>query len=85
MYRFALHTKEMTHMDAHDREYAGAVAGMAAVYGTQQMPAVGDFVSGLTAGRRWSGHIEWFSDDGKTMVVNVDHSWVTVPVADITH
>jgi hypothetical protein len=85
MYTVTLNTKEMTHMDANAREYAGAVAGMAAVYGPQQPLAVGDFVSGLTAGRRWSGHIEWFSDDGKTMVVNVDHSWVTVPVADITH
>jgi hypothetical protein len=58
---------------------------MAAVYGTQQMPAVGDFVSGCTAGRRWSGHIEWFSDDDGSMVVNVDHAWVRVPVKDITH
>jgi hypothetical protein len=39
----------------------------------------------LTAGRRWSGHIEWFSDDDATVVVNVDHAWVRVPVADITH
>ena len=76
----------MTTNDAHDREYAGAVAGMQDTYGTPQHEhAVGDFVSGLTAGRRWSGVIEWFSDDGKSMVVNVDHSWVTVPVADITH
>ena len=67
----------MSTNDAHHAEYAAAVAGM-------QDTAVGDFVSGLTAGRRWSGEIEWFSDDGKTMVVNVDHSWVTVPVADIT-
>jgi hypothetical protein len=77
--------------DAHDREYAAAVAGMQETYGTgwndtSNTPvAVGDFVSGLTAGRRWAGHVEWFSDDGKSMVVNVDHSWVTVPVADITH
>ena len=83
----------MTNM-AHENEYLGAVAGMKDTYGTgwkdtsntpKQEHAVGDFVSGLTAGRRWSGDIEWFSDDGKTMVVNVDHSWVTVPVADITH
>ena len=80
----------MTHVsmnDAHSNEYAAAVAGMAETYGTgtNSTPtlAVGDFVSGLTAGRRWAGHVEWFSDDGKTMVVNVDHSWVTVPVADI--
>jgi hypothetical protein len=75
----------MTNM-AHENEYLAAVAGMQDTYGKPQHEhAVGDFVSGLTAGRRWSGEIEWFSDDGKTMTVNVDHSWVTVPVADITH
>jgi hypothetical protein len=79
----------MTHMGAHNSEYLGAVAGMQDTYGTGTTTpptlAVGDFVSGLTAGRRWAGHVEWFSDDGKTMVVNVDHSWVTVPLSDITH
>lgn len=76
-------------MDAHHDEYLGAVAGFRESAGwhdaSNTPPAVGDFVSGLTAGRRWSGNIEWFSDDGKTMVVNVDHSWVTVSVSDITH
>lgn len=71
-------------MDAHHAEYAAAVAGMAETYG-RALPAVGDFVSGITAGKHWSGHVEWYSDDGTTMVVNVDHSWVTVPVKDITH
>ena len=79
----------MSTNDAHSNEYLAAVAGMRDTYGTATTTtpslAVGDFVSGLTAGRRWAGHVEWFSDDGKTMVVNVDHSWVTVPVADITH
>ena len=78
-------------MDPHANEYLGAVAGMAEAYGPgcrdtgNTSPAVGDFVSGLTAGRRWSGHIEWFSDDDGMVVVNIDHSWVRVPVADITH
>jgi hypothetical protein len=81
----------MTTNDAHENEYAGAVTGMTETYGTgwrdttNTTPAVGDFVSGLTAGRRWSGHIEWFSDDDATVVVNVDHSWERFPVADITH
>jgi hypothetical protein len=82
----------MTHMstnDAHSNEYAAAVAGMQDTYGTgwtdttNTTPAVGDFVSGLTAGKQWSGHIEWFSEDDGTVVVNVDHAWVRVPVADI--
>ena len=72
-------------MDANAREYAGAIAGMAETYGRKHDVAVGDFVSGLTNGRRWSGHIEWFSDDDATVVVNVDHAWVRVPVKDITH
>lgn len=72
-------------MDAHAREYAGAIAGMAETYGRKHDVAVGDFVSGLTAGRRWSGHIEWFSEDDACVVVNVDHAWVRVPVKDITH
>jgi hypothetical protein len=71
--------------DAHSREYAAAIAGMQDTYGTPKPPAVGDFVSGVTAGKHWSGHIEWFSDDDATVVVNVDHAWVRVPVADITH
>lgn len=81
------HTKGNDITLPHENEYLAAIAGMAdhTMPPAPQPPAIGDFVSGLTAGRRWSGHIEWFSDDGKTMVVNVDHSWVTVPVADIAH
>jgi hypothetical protein len=80
----------MTHMitnDAHHAEYAAAVAGMQDTYGTGTTTppslAVGDFVSGVTAGKQWSGHIEWFSEDDGTVVVNVDHAWVRVPVKDI--
>jgi len=76
----------MTHMDAHNSEYLGAVAGMQDTYGTATTTptlAVGDFVSGVTAGKQWSGHIEWFSEDDGTVVVNVDHAWVRVPVKDI--
>jgi len=74
-------------MDAHNSEYLGAVAGMQDTYGTGTTTppslAVGDFISGVTAGKQWSGHIEWFSEDDGTVVVNVDHAWVRVPVKDI--
>lgn len=74
---------------AHENEYLGAVAGMQDTYGWRDtgntQPAVGDFVSGITKGKRWSGHVEWYSDDDATVVVNVDHAWVRVPVTDITH
>jgi hypothetical protein len=71
--------------DAHSNEYAAAVAGMAETYGKpQQEHAVGDFVSGLTAGRRWSGYVQ-FIDRG-WMFVDVDGgAWLAVPVRDITH
>jgi hypothetical protein len=76
---------------AHENEYRAAVAGMQDTYGTgwrdtENTPlAVGDFVSGITKGKHWSGHIEWFSEDDGMVCVNVDHSWVRVPVTDITH
>jgi hypothetical protein len=73
-------------MDAHEREYAGAVAGMLEVAGrpaNRQIPADGDFVSGTTAGKTWSGHVEWVSPP--LMCINVGGAWVYVPVGDITH
>lgn len=75
-------------MDAHSAEYAAAISGMNETYGPRRAAhthAVGDFVSGITAGKRWSGHIEWYSDDDGMVVVNVNHAWVRVPVSDITH
>ena len=72
-------------MDAHHAEYAAAITGMAETYGAPaKQPAVGDFVSGTTCGRRWSGRVEWVNDRGE-ICVNTDGSWVYVPVADITH
>jgi hypothetical protein len=74
----------MTHMDAHINEYAAAVAGMQDTYGTpSKQPAVGDFVSGMTAGRRWSGHVEWI--DGDRLTIHVVGGWLAVPLKDITH
>jgi hypothetical protein len=71
-------------MDAHENEYAAAVAGMAdhtMPPAVPQEPAVGDYVSGVTAGRSWSGHVEWV--EGDHMCVNVGGGWLSVPVADI--
>ena len=73
--------------DAHAAEYLAAAAALHDQTPMpelrRQEPAVGDFVSGTTAGRRWSGHVEWI-DDGR-MCVNVGGGWLSVPVADITH
>ena len=72
---------------AHENEYAGAIAGMAETYGWRDtgntQPAVGDFVSGLTAGRRWSGHVQ--AVEGDRMVVDVEGAWLSVSTRDITH
>ncbi len=68
---------------AHENEYAAAVAGMQETYGAPKQPAVGDFVSGMTAGRRWSGHVEWI--DGDRLTINVGGGWLAVPIKDITH
>ena len=84
------HLNERPRMDAcdpHQNEYlaaAGALHEQTPPPAPQRQDlAVGDFVSGTTDGRRWSGRIEWFS--GRTMCVNVDGAWVNVPIADITH
>jgi hypothetical protein len=77
----------MTHMDAHDREYAGAVAGFRESAGwhdtSNTTPAVGDFVSGLTAGRRWSGRVQAVEAD--RIAVDVDGAVLSVSTQDITH
>jgi hypothetical protein len=81
-------TQKESQMDAHANEYLAAVAGLheqtLSPAHKKPEPAVGDFVSGKTAGRYWSGRVEWVNDRGE-ICVNTDGSWVYVPVADITH
>jgi len=74
--------------DPHANEYLAAIAGLGeqtpSPVQKRPEPAVGDFISGCTAGRRWSGRVEWVNDSGE-VCVDTDGSWVYVPVADITH
>lgn len=73
--------------DPHENEYLAAVGGMQETYGAttqKKLPAVGDFVSGTTSGKRWSGHVEWIESNDR-MVVNVGGGWVAVSPKDITH
>jgi hypothetical protein len=66
-----------------ENEYLAAVAGMQDTYGTPQPTlAVGDFISGLSAGKRWSGRIEWI--DGDRITIDVGGGWVAVSAADVT-
>ena len=78
----------------HDRhpgenEYLAAVSGLheqtpsPRLDQKRQEPAVGDFVSGRTAGKEWRGRVEWIADG--RMTIDVGGGWLAVPVADITH
>lgn len=71
----------------HENEYLAAVSGLheqtPSPVARKAEPAVGDFVSGRTAGKTWSGRVEWI-EDGR-MTLDVGGGWVAVPVADITH
>jgi hypothetical protein len=75
----------MTTTDPHHNEYLAAVAGMA----DHTMPpaprtyAVGDFVSGESGGKRWSGRI--FAVDGDRLSIEMPGAWLSVSAKDITH
>lgn len=75
-------------MDPHLPEYLAA-ARLLHESTPQPAPrttyAEGDFVSGITAGKRWAGRIEWIFDNGKEACIDVGGGWVSVPLADITH
>jgi hypothetical protein len=82
------HHHERNHMNAdpHTNEYLAAIAGMADTYGWREaksLPALGDYVSGKTAGRRWSGRVE--AIDGDRLTLDAGGAWITASVADITH
>ena len=73
----------------HENEYLAAVSGLQEQTPSPRLdqkrhePAVGDFVSGRTAGKEWRGRVEWI-EDGR-MTIDVGGGWLSVPVADITH
>lgn len=67
-----------------DNEYLAAVSGLPEqTPSPRHEPAVGDFVSGRTAGKTWRGRVEWI--DGGRMTIDVGGGWLAVPVSDITH
>ena len=83
-------------MDSHHREYIAAIDGMAEIYGRPEptadappagcrLPSVGDWISGCTAGKRWSGRVVKVLDSNGTVDVEVGGAWLNVPAADITH
>ena len=69
--------------DPHQSEYLAAAAGMAEHTAAPAEPAVGDFISGSTSGKAWSGRVEWI--DGHMVCIDVGGGWVRVPLKDQTH
>jgi len=41
-------------------------------------------VSGTTAGKRWTGRVQWVADDGR-ISIELDGGWLYVSSGDITH
>lgn len=59
--------------DPHHAEYlaaASAIHEQTPPPPQRTEPAVGDFISGVTDGRRWSGHVEW--DATSTRSIEID-------------
>ena len=78
---------DLTTRHPGDAEYIAAITAMPEHTPSplaRHTPAAGDFVSGRTAGRIWSGRVERIERDGQ-MVVDVGGAWLAVPVEDITH
>ncbi len=63
-------------MDANRNEYLGAVAGMADTYG-KSLPAAGDWVNGVTAGKAWAGYV--MSAEPGRIAVECGGAWIVVP------
>lgn len=73
-------------MDAHEPEYLAAAAALHEQTPSQaprNVYAVGDFISGRSAGRYWSGRVEWI--DGDRLTIDVGGGWVAVSASDVTH
>jgi hypothetical protein len=68
----------------HENEYLAAIAGLG-----EQTPspapkptyAVGDFVSGLSGGKRWSGRI--FAVDGDRLSIEFPGAWLAVSTREV--
>jgi hypothetical protein len=71
--------------DPHAREYAAAASALndQTPSTAMRLPSVGDFVSGCSAGKRWSGYVQQI--EPSRMVVEASGAWLVVNPADITH
>jgi hypothetical protein len=66
-----------------EKEYLAAVAGLHDQTPSRRVYAVGDFVSGVSAGKRWSGRI--WNVEGNRLSIEIDGGWLAVSANDVTH
>ena len=72
--------------DPHCNEYLAAIAGLPEQTispAPRVTYAIGDWVNGITKGKRWSGRIQQL-EPGRA-VIEADGAWLVVDPADITH
>jgi hypothetical protein len=72
-------------MDAHHAEYTAAAAAVADQTPPPGRPvfAEGDWISGRSGGKSWSGRILWI--EGNRLTIDIDGGWIAVPAEDVTH
>jgi hypothetical protein len=70
-------------MDAHANEYLAAVAGLSEQTVSRRVYAIGDFVSGISGGKRWRGRI--WNVEGDRLSIEIDGGWLAVSSLDVTH
>lgn len=75
--------KTMNTTSPHENEYLAAVAGLHDQTVSQRTFAVGDWVSGKSGGKTWSGRI--VKVDGRKLDVECAGAWLVVSVDDVTH
>jgi hypothetical protein len=66
-----------------ESEYLAAVAGLHEQTPSRRVYAIGDFVSGVSAGKRWSGRI--WNVEGSRLSIEIDGGWLAVSANDVTH
>lgn len=67
----------------HENEYLAAAAGLPDQTVSPRVYAVGDHVSGISGGKRWSGRI--FAIDGDRLSIEMPGAWLAVSAKDVTH
>jgi len=75
----------VNHSSPHENEYLAAIAGLGeqTPSGPARTYAIGDFVSGTSGGKRWSGRI--WNVDGDRLSIEIDGGWLAVSANDVTH